>query len=91
MSLTKSIFIILFIFIVLFIGCTSNSRVKNFGGTTTVLLDSNKELVNVTWKDNVNLWILVKDRDKNKSPQTYEFVEKSNYGILEGKVVIKEQ
>jgi hypothetical protein len=37
------------------------------------------------------LWYLVRDRRENESPESYEFAEKSSWGILEGKVEFVEQ
>ena len=72
-------------------GCTENNRVKMWGGTETITLDTGKRLVNVTWKDKngTSLWILSK-QDTTK-PSTYTFEEKSSLGVMEGKVIIKEQ
>ena len=73
-------------------GCTENQMAKNFGGTETVVLPKGRRLVNITWKGEkgaANLWILTKE-DTTKST-TYYFEEKSDIGMMEGKVTIKEQ
>jgi hypothetical protein len=73
-------------------GCTENEMARNFGGTETVELPEGRRLVNITWKGDkgaANLWVLTKE-DTTK-PTTYFFEEKSGYGVMEGKVIIKEQ
>lgn len=70
-------------------GCTENTRARVYGGTQTIELEPGKRLVNVTWKEGSDLWILTKV-DTTK-PTTYQFQEKSNMGVWEGKVIIKEQ
>lgn len=70
------------------IGC-ENEVARNFGGEMTVELPKNKKLIEVTWKDD-SLWYLTKDMKETDVCETYEFTEKSNTGMLEGKVIIKE-
>lgn len=62
-----------------------NNVTKNLGGTTEIELQKNEKLINVTWKDD-SIWVLTKNEDK-----TYYFKEYSDYGLLEGTVIIKEQ
>ena len=62
---------------------------RQWGGTVEITLDKGKRLVNVSWKDDGNLWLLTKEG--GSVPTTYTFQENSIYGILQGKVVIKEQ
>jgi hypothetical protein len=73
------------------VSCTDNSKVKTWGGTETITLEPGKRLINVTWKDRTgtSLWILTK-QDTTK-PSTFTFEEKSSLGIMEGKLIIKEQ
>lgn len=78
---------ILFLSITILSGC--NGIAKQWGGTVNVDLPVNKKLVNVTWKDS-NLWYLTRDMKNNESEETYEFIEESNYGLVEGKVILKE-
>lgn len=64
--------------------CTDNQRARNFGGTETVKLEPNEKLINITWKQD-NLWIVVQDTVTN----TFYAREKSSFGIVQGKVIIK--
>lgn len=71
-------------------GCNQQMMSKNYGGSMEIELDQGKKLVNCTWKD-TDMWILVTDRATNEVAKTYEFVEKSTYGVMEGKITIKEK
>lgn len=64
-----------------------NSCSRKFGGTTNIKLELNEKFINVTWKES-NIWVLTQDKNDAK---TFNFKEYSNYGVLEGKVTIKEQ
>lgn len=68
--------------------CTDNKMTKTFGGTTTVELSQGERLINITWKES-NLWVLTK-QDTTK-PTNWTFKEVSNFGIFEGKIIIKEK
>lgn len=83
--------LIIFAFVsgIIISGCTDNYMAKNYGGTSTLELQKNRKLVNVTWKDD-NLWILTRPMIPGDMPETYQFVEESSYGIMSGTVVIKE-
>lgn len=72
------------------VGCTQNQRAKSFGGTATITLEKGKKLEVVTWKGE-ELWYLVRDRRDGEEIETYEFIEDSSFGVMEGKVIIKEQ
>lgn len=69
--------------VILFSSCTDNSRARRFGGTEEVELNQNEVVLNVTWKGD-EMWICTKD---TVTGITY-FREKSNWGILEGTVII---
>ena len=62
---------------------------RNFGGTTTIRLESGQKLVEATWKES-DLWYLVEPMDSNYTPKTKEFIESSTMGIAEGKVIFIE-
>ena len=66
------------------VSCTDNQRARSFGGTETVKLEPNEKFINVTWKQD-NLWLIVQDTVTG----TYYAREKSNFGVLQGKVVIE--
>jgi len=75
--------------VVTLFSCTANERARNYGGTEHITLNKGERLVNVTWKQDDNLWVLTK-QDSTK-PSTYSFKEKSSFGVLEGEVIITEQ
>lgn len=64
--------------------CTENQRARRWGGTEKIDLKPNEVVLNVTWKQD-QMWICTKDTVTNV---TY-FREKSNWGVLEGTVVLK--
>lgn len=80
--------LVIILSIIMFSGC-QQSITRNFGGTTTVKLEPGQRLVEATWKDN-NLWYLVEPMEPDYTPKTKEFIESSNYGVLEGKVIFIE-
>jgi len=75
--------------IMMLVSCTENTRARVWGGTQTLQLEEGVRLVNVTWKEGSDLWILTK-KDTTKA-STYSFSEKSNLGVMEGQVIIIEK
>lgn len=73
--------------LILSTGCQYTAR--KLGGTTTEQLPPNTKLVNVTWKEN-SLWLITRPMRADEQPETYEFKESSIFGIVEGKIFIKE-
>lgn len=65
--------------------CTENQRAKRFGGKMEYTVPAGEEFINATWKDN-NLWVITKE---TKTGTVYMH-EVSDYGILEGTVVIRQ-
>lgn len=71
-------------------GCSGcNMMAKSYGGTTSVDLPTGQKLTEVTWKDN-SLWYLTRPMREGEEAETWTFQEKSNSGIMEGKVILKE-
>jgi hypothetical protein len=64
--------------------CTDNQRAKHWGGTEEIQLKPNEVVLNVTWKES-EMWICTKD---TTTGLTY-FREKSNWGVMEGTVILK--
>jgi hypothetical protein len=68
---------------------------KKFGGTMTVELEKDQKLVNCSWKSGKNegtsLWLLTRARKEGETPDTYKYIEKSTFGVLEGTVTIIEK
>lgn len=69
--------------------CTDNEMARNYGGKEEVTLPVGTKLLNLTWKED-HLWYLTRPMTNNETPETYTFQEKSNYGILQGEIIIKE-
>lgn len=74
--------------IFLFNSC-DNEMAKHFGGTLTVKVKEGYKVTEATWKDN-QIWYFVEPMEKDYHPKTKEFIECSEYGVLEGKVVFVE-
>ena len=86
----KSLLVILMIAMMgILVSCTANQNARNYGGTETINLEAGQRVVNVTWKGESDLWILTKQ--DTTAPSTYTFQEKSNWGLMEGKVVLIEK
>jgi hypothetical protein len=64
--------------------CTDNQRAKNWGGTETITLKPNERVLNVTWKE-TEMWICTQDTTTG----VVYFREKSNWGMMEGTVILK--
>jgi hypothetical protein len=85
----KRIFILLAIITLISFSSCKNKRVKKWGGSMTIELKANQKLMNVTWKDN-DIWYLTTSMDSIDKPKQSVFQEKSNRGILEGRITFKE-
>ncbi len=70
-----------------FTGCQSVT--KSFGGTTTINLEPNQKLEEITWKDD-SLWYLTRLMTENDIAEIHTFQQSSNYGVFEGKVIVVE-
>jgi hypothetical protein len=84
----KKIFILILISVG-FVSCTDNEMARKYGGSETIKLPIGKKLVNITWKED-HLWLLTTDMKPGDSSQTYQFKEKSSWGIVEGTITIVE-
>jgi hypothetical protein len=71
-------------------GCTDNTRAKQFGGTAVENLPQGTKLVTVTWKEPDSLWILTRPMRAGEVAESYEFNESSGFGIIQGKVILRE-
>jgi hypothetical protein len=76
--------------IILATRCTQNQVARQLGGKETIALDKGVRLVNITWKgkNGSDLWMLTKI--DTTVPTTYQFSERSNFGILNGEITIIE-
>ena len=66
------------------VSCTDNQRAKHWGGTEEITLKPNEVVLNVTWKES-QMWICTKDT----ATGVVYFREKSNWGVMEGTVILK--
>jgi hypothetical protein len=72
------------------VGCTENIRARSFGGTMTINVAKGQKVVNATWKG-TDLWILTKKMKDGEIAESYEFIEKSSFGVIQGKINIVEE
>ena len=69
-------------------GCQSATR--NCGGNTTLELEPNQKLEEITWKDD-SLWYLTRPMTNDDIAETHTFQESSNFGVFEGSVTVVER
>lgn len=62
---------------------------KNFGGSTTVKLEPNQKLEEITWKDD-SLWYLTRPMTDDDVAETHTFQESTDFGVFEGTVTVVE-
>ena len=75
---------------ILLSACTDNTSTRRFGGSSEVSIPCDHKLMNVTWKQN-DMWLHIRPMVQGDVPQKTFFIEKSMWGILEGKVEINER
>ena len=68
-------------------GCQTTT--KNWGGNTTLELEPNEKLEEITWKDD-SLWYLTRPMTENDIAEIHVFKQSANWGVLEGTVTIVE-
>lgn len=83
------IFIGLIALMLTFASCTKNQKAKNWGGEYTIELPANTKLVEATWKNN-DLWYLTRPMRPGETAETFNFIEDSDYGVMEGTVIFVE-
>lgn len=65
------------------------STARNFCGNTTLELEPNQKLEEITWKNN-SLWYLTRPMTDDDIAETHTFQESSNFGVFEGSVTVVE-
>jgi hypothetical protein len=84
-------FIYPFIFVMMLCMASCDQYIsRKFGGNTTINLQPGEKLVEVTWKNEADLWYLVEPMDSNYVPKTKVFKESSNLGVLSGSITFVE-
>lgn len=75
------------------VSCTEQERAKALGGTAVVELPAGEKLVNVTWKDESDLWYLTRKMSPSDSAEIYTFQQDKGQLLSitgNGTVIIKE-
>jgi hypothetical protein len=75
--------------LVTLISCTENVRAKSWGGTMSINVPKGNKVTNITWKEG-DLWYSYRPLQDGEEPTIQTFVEESNLGIMEGKVIFIE-
>ncbi len=69
-------------------GSVEQSLARDCGGTTTITLEPNLKLEEITWKDD-DLWYLTRPMREDEEPETHTFTEKGGFGtVFDGGTVI---
>lgn len=63
---------------------------RNCGGNTTLELEPNQKLEEITWKDD-SLWYLTRPMTDDDIAETHTFQESSNFGVFEGSITVVER
>ena len=67
-----------------------NWLAKNYGGTTTIYIAPGRKLEEITWKGDDDLWVLTRPMREGETAEEYTFEQHSNFGLMDGQVIIKE-
>lgn len=90
--INKILISVLLVLMLFGFGCTENVRTSIWGGTAHIAIPVNRKFVNITWKmQGPSLWVVTRDRGPSDTYETYYFSESSNFGVLQGEVIIKEE
>ncbi len=81
---------IIFSVLFTFTACNEQKMARNYGGNSELILPDNQKLINITWKDQAELWYLTRPMRATDTAETYTFKENSSLGIIEGSVTIRE-
>ena len=86
----KKIFLMAIVALAICSSCTSNQRVKTFGGTATMDLKPGEKLVTIDWDKSEHIWYLTRPMTASDTAVTYTFQESSNFGVVQGTYIVKE-
>lgn len=94
----KKLLLLLVVGMMLIAGCGNNSDIKSSGNTLarkggfsgSVNLPPGMKLVNVTYKED-SMWLLYRPMRVDEIAETYTFAEDSRWGLIEGRVEIREK
>lgn len=67
-----------------------NTWARRWGASDTKTLPPGMTVQLASWKGN-NLWILMRERTVGEAPKNWVYKEFSNWGIVEGTLVLVEQ
>jgi hypothetical protein len=82
-------YLLAFVVLASAVGCTQQQMAKQWGGTTTETLPKGQKLITITWKES-HLWYLTRPMHSDEQAETYSFKESSNWGVMQGTVLVVE-
>ncbi len=85
----KMLFAVLLSTCFLAISCTSQQRASYGGGATEITVPKGEKLINASWRG-THVWCLTRPMRKDEEPEIYTLQENSSFGIMQGKVTLKE-
>lgn len=71
-------------------GCTQNARSRMYGGIEEIRVEKGQKVISADWDEHGNLWYFTRTFETNEVPQKTQYVEKSNFGMLNGKIIFVE-
>ena len=83
----KKIILVTTLLILSLTGCQSLTR--DYGGATTIKLEPNQKLGEITWKED-SLWYLTRPMTEDDIAETHTFQQQTDFGVFEGTVTIIE-
>jgi hypothetical protein len=69
---------------------SSNIRARSYGGTMTIKIPKGQKLINITWKEAGSAWYLTRPMRAGEEAEVHTFQEESNFGMVEGTIVVVE-
>lgn len=67
-----------------------NSFARKWGGTVTHKLPAGLTVYSASWKKD-DLWVLTRERLPTETKQNWVYKEFSNWGLVQGSVILEEQ
>lgn len=85
----KKMFFISFILCTLVLTSCEQYVARKFGGDVTIKVEKGYKVTSVTWKE-IDLFYFIEPMEEDYQPKVKKFIESSNTGLLESKVIFIE-
>lgn len=63
---------------------------RNFGGDVDITVEKGYKVTSATWKEDA-IFYFIEPMEEDYKPKVKKFIESSNYGVLESKVIFIER